>query len=194
MMAENSSIEYVRARSVAVIIKPTVRQIFASGCNANLFALLLGTAAVESNFIFREQKDDGPARGLWQMEPATAVDIYKNYLAYRSGKRRRRQIYQRLMRIKYGPKCRVPYRFFIPRETEEALALRKFDKYACAMARLHYLRVPNPIPYDLEGIARYWKIFYNTAAGKGTPEKFIECWNSLECNQVMKEIYHHGIS
>ena len=45
--------------------------------------LLLGTAAVESYFIYRRQLGGGPAVGLWQMESRTARDIFDNYLRYR---------------------------------------------------------------------------------------------------------------
>lgn len=42
--------------------------------------LLLGTAIVESDLQFRKQHGDGPARGLFQMEPVTHNDIWDNFL------------------------------------------------------------------------------------------------------------------
>ena len=36
--------------------------------------------------------------------------------------------------------------------------------------------MPEKLPnsYDIEGLAKYWKKYYNTEGGKGTVEKFIE--------------------
>lgn len=39
--------------------------------------------------------------------------------------------------------------------------------------RLRYCAVPAPIPDTLEGRAAYWKKWYNSTAGKGTPEEYI---------------------
>ena len=53
--------------------------------------------------------------------------------------------------------------------------------YACAMARIHYLRKPEPLPAhdDIEGLARYWKEHYNTFLGKGTVEEFVHNYRRL---------------
>lgn len=48
------------------------------------------------------------------------------------------------------------------------------DEISILLCRLRYLRDPNPIPSNLEGRAKYWKRIYNTTAGKGKPEEFIE--------------------
>ncbi|MDX1428656.1 MAG: hypothetical protein R3282_00145, partial [Rhodothermales bacterium] len=45
--------------------------------------LLLGTAIQESLLEFRRQLGGGPARGLFQMEPATHDDCWENYLNFR---------------------------------------------------------------------------------------------------------------
>ncbi len=45
--------------------------------------LVLGTAIVESNLTYLKQHGEGPALGLWQVEPATHEDLYANYLNYR---------------------------------------------------------------------------------------------------------------
>lgn len=44
---------------------------------------------------------------------------------------------------------------------------------SAAMARLYYLTHEAPIPKDLDGQARYWKQYYNTDMGAGTPEQFV---------------------
>ena len=45
--------------------------------------LVLGTAIVESNLTYLKQHGDGPALGLWQVQPKTHEDLYANYLNYR---------------------------------------------------------------------------------------------------------------
>lgn len=40
--------------------------------------------------------------------------------------------------------------------------------------RLSYKRIPALIPGDLLGRAQYWKEYYNTEAGKGTVEHYLE--------------------
>jgi hypothetical protein len=49
------------------------------------------------------------------------------------------------------------------------------------MARLHYKRVKASLPAanDLINQAKYWKVYYNTALGKGTPEKYIQDYIKL---------------
>ena len=45
--------------------------------------LVLGTAIIESGLTYLKQHGDGPALGLWQVEPATHDDLYTNFLNYR---------------------------------------------------------------------------------------------------------------
>jgi len=45
--------------------------------------------------------------------------------------------------------------------------------------RLSYKRIPEAVPADLYGRALYWKEYYNTNAGKGTPEHYLK--NVAEC-------------
>ena len=44
--------------------------------------LLLGTCAVESNFGTYLKQKNGPALGVFQIEPSTLIDIWENYLYY----------------------------------------------------------------------------------------------------------------
>lgn len=45
--------------------------------------------------------------------------------------------------------------------------------YSGLASRLFLARIPAPIPADLTAQAQYWKKYYNTSAGKGTVQKFI---------------------
>jgi hypothetical protein len=45
---------------------------------------------------------------------------------------------------------------------------------AAIIARLHYKLVPEPIPDSIAGRADYWKRYYNTSAGKGSPAEYVK--------------------
>ncbi len=117
--------------------------------------LLLGTALTESGLTWLRQRGGGPGRGLFQIEPATHVDIWRNYLAFRP------MLALRVARLAGA----------LPRRDQLIWNLG----YATAIARLVYYRVPAPLPraHDLEGLARYWKAHFNTPRGKGAPADFI---------------------
>jgi hypothetical protein len=48
-------------------------------------------------------------------------------------------------------------------------------KYATAMARIHYLRISEPLPQfnDIEGMWNYYKQYYNTPKGAATRDQFM---------------------
>ena len=46
--------------------------------------LVFGTAILESNLTDLKQHGDGPALGLWQIEPKTLEYLYADYLNFRS--------------------------------------------------------------------------------------------------------------
>jgi hypothetical protein len=118
-------------------------------------ALVLGTAMHESHLKYTRQIG-GPALGYFQMEPATHLDIHKNFLAY--NKPLKEQI---MLFLRYSYKDVPP--------AEELVVSHK---YAAAMCRAHYLRVKAPLPaFDPLALAQYWKKYYNTALGKGTIEQ-----------------------
>ena len=55
--------------------------------------------------------------------------------------------------------------------------------YSGLAARLFLLNMPMALPCDIAGQAAYWKLHYNTPAGRGTVQKFItdiEALNSVE--------------
>ena len=130
--------------------------------------LLLGTALQESRLTFRKQLGGGPARGLFQMEPATHDDIWENFLKFRAG------LAAKLRQLLDGD--------------EDAEQLTDNDRYAAAMARVQYYRMgqivgkdPLPDAGDIAGMADYWKTYYNTAGGAGAPAQFVANWEA-----------HHG--
>tara|TARA_R100000005_G_scaffold90372_2_gene61645 strand:- start:1261 stop:1719 length:459 start_codon:yes stop_codon:yes gene_type:complete len=140
-----------------LIIRPTLAALGMGGAAAE--NLLLGTALVESGFRHLRQVR-GPALGLYQCEPATYADI----LAY---VRARPGLLARLRPLIVGAE--------LPDVSQIIWNLQ----YATAICRLHYWRVPAPIPEDVAGQAAYWKRHYNTVHGRGTVEKYLQCARSL---------------
>ncbi len=125
--------------------------------------LLLGTAIQESGLSARIQLGGGPALGLFQMEPNTANDIWTNFLSYRPG------LAGRMTALLSAPGA------------NKVAELQNNDMYAAAMARVCYYRAPAPLPAlnDIQGMARYWKQYYNTPLGAGSPSQFVANWNRV---------------
>ena len=122
--------------------------------------LLVGTAAVESGLRRLTQAGGGPGVGVYQIEPATHADVWDNYLAFRP---------------ELGARVRglMASKAWFGSDTEKELYGNLF--YATAMARVIYLRAPRRLPeaHDLDGLALYWKTYYNTPKGRGTPLGFL---------------------
>lgn len=115
--------------------------------------LLLGTCAQESQMGTYLKQINGSALGIYQTEPATHDDIWDNYLKYK---------------IDLAGKVLV-----IDSRDNNNLIVNL--AYATAIARIHYLRVSEPLPEpnDIDGMAYYYKEYYNTAAGAATINDFI---------------------
>lgn len=123
--------------------------------------LLMGTAAQESRLgEYIRQLGNGPALGIFQMEPTTFEDIAQNYLQYKP------DLAKKIIVTSGVNELRSEY-------------LEYNIAFSIAMCRVHYLRVPGMIPENLIGWAKYWKEFYNTRLGKGTEEEFIRNFKQL---------------
>ena len=90
------------------------------------------------------------------MEPATHNDIWNNFLKYKPE-----------LAEKVG-------NLLTPGDKVQQLVGNL--PYAAAMCRIHYLRVPKALPGvgDIKGFSFYWKNYYNTQLGAGTPEDFVK--------------------
>ncbi|MXV44301.1 hypothetical protein GS501_04475 [Saccharibacter sp. 17.LH.SD] len=132
----------------AEIVRPTLKAIGLWSLAAE--NLLTGTALVESGGVYLRQLGSGPALGLWQMEPFTHDDCWQNFLKF-------------------------PAHHSL---ADAILAMQSHDqtpsgqlvsnlRYACAMARVKYLRAPAPLPsaQDAIDLSSYHKRWYNTQGG-----------------------------
>lgn len=145
---------------IELIIQPTLKGLGLYSLEAEM--LLAGTCAQESGMgTYLQQIGGGPALGIWMIEPETYEDIWDNFLC---GKHE--------LTDSIGEVCFD----YIPTSGRSNDLIFNL-KYACAMCRIHYLRVSEPIPKDLPGLARYYKQHYNTPNGAATEQQFIENWN-----------------
>jgi hypothetical protein len=135
--------------------------------NLNLYSLnaehlLMGTAAIESNFTNFVQFGRGPARGMFQMEQATFVDIVKRYLAMpRHGA---------LKQAAFAMAQNNPPQF---------LELSSNHLFAAALARIRYAMIPAHIPPTLAEQADYWWVHYNGRSPTGlNPADYLSRWQT----------------
>ena len=137
------------------VIRPVLADLGMGGYSAE--KLLMMTACHESmGFRYRVQVG-GPALSYFQIEPNTLADLYFNYLNYRTDRKA------------------VLDGYLSPGE-DRMEALRDNDRYACAAARLIYMRVPDALPDvgDDVGFANYAKRYWNTDMGKATPDHYLD--------------------
>lgn len=137
------------------ILRPTLQHLeLWSEASENL---LLGTALTESGLKWLKQKGSGPGLGLFQIEPRTHDNFWKNYLSRSS---------------KIELKARI---LWLTSRAPLYEQLVTNMAYATAMARIIYWRRTEPLPEasDLRGLAEYWKAHYNTHLGAGKVEHFV---------------------
>ena len=148
----------------------------------NEMMLMVGTVAAESGFVTRYQIGGGPARGIFQIEPATSRDNYENYLRFAKQKQRYRKLMQICFDLGSAP-------FFVPSDENIEHLLTVNDTFSTIHARIKYLRDPHAIPQKLKPIAEYYTRVFNTAEGKGTVEKFLEAWLHYNCYTEIARLF-----
>lgn len=154
------------------IIRPTLKRIEAAvpriAYKQEVEDLLVMIAAHESHLgKYRRQVGGGPARGIYQIEIPTHLDLYENYLFYRED-------YLGVISS------------FTPQNCDLEDELEKNDRYSTAVARFLLWRVPEAIPslddFKHSGdplgayywnLALYAKTHWNTEGGAATPEKYL---------------------
>jgi hypothetical protein len=155
------------------IIKPTLKYMSGNYYSKDAAFLLLCTSAIESNCGDKIKQDDGPALGIFQMEPATHGDIWMNC--------------DRLKHEKDGISSHFSHKIMqllMPLESGIDESLIVSPMYACAMARLKYSMDKAPLPdrNDIKAVYGYYKRIYNTPSGASTYEKFL---SALASNRII---------
>lgn len=123
----------------------------------------MGTAAQESRLKYVHQIR-GPAVGLFQVEPTTFYDYWDGYLTDHQD-----------LRDRVLEQNGIAHSSLFDGRPDPNLCIWN-ARFAAMMCRIHYLRIRAPLPEhgDIEGLARYYKKYYNTIYGKATEEEFIE--------------------
>lgn len=117
--------------------------------------LIVFTCATESMGGTFLRQVNGPALGIYQMEPETYFDIWEHYLKLNS------HLCMRMVSNFNVVNMPSPDRMI-------------YDlRYATAMARLFYARIMQPLPpsNDVDAIWDYYKLYYNTARGKAVKQE-----------------------
>lgn len=144
-----------------LVIKPALTDL-------NLYSeeateLLIFTCAAESEGGTYIHQINGPALGIYQMEPATYNDIWANFIIF-----------------KQNLKLQLLHNFNAPTMPDEYRLIYDL-RFATAMARIHYLRFPEPLPFltDDEALWSYYRAHYNTVKGKADREKAISAYHAF---------------
>ena len=134
-------------RDIQEVIDTTLHKISMYSDDAS--SLIFNTGMVESGYRAIMQYPSKIARSFWQVESATAFDIFENYLRYR------KSIWYDVIDA-----CNLDskYKENIPTKEECTELLTTNIAFAVCMARLVYRRVPKRLPKasDLESQAEYW--------------------------------------
>lgn len=157
-----------------LVIQPTLKYLEPEiPYSEDAVELLLMTAAHESRLGTYLKQVEGPALGIYQMEPATEQDIHANFLMYK------KEIQRKIGEVRN-------HAFML-----YADPLSYDLAYATAMARVHYYRVPEALPKRvgikhpdqkygwIKDMAVYAKRHYNTELGKATWEDYAEAYKQL---------------
>lgn len=137
-----------------LIVIPTLAALPSRWNSPAAVNLLVGTVVAESSATYLHQLGTGPAIGLWEMEPATHDDCWNTFLNSPS----QADLAHAVAGLALAGGA-------FPGATQMAGNLY----YACAMARVKYIRSPQALPAanDAAGLARMWKSVYNSSLGAG---------------------------
>lgn len=144
-------------------LESSIRRLLATAPRASIASedavdQMLGVAAQESGFGHYLYQLRGPAKGLMQVEPATA----------------------RWLEDALAPDLVAWLKSWRDDETIEHALEYRLD-YNIACARLRFWVVPEPLPAagDLPAQAAYWKRYYNTYVGKGTEAEYMAAYRNF---------------
>jgi hypothetical protein len=138
-----------------LIVEPVLKEY--DYYSAAAMNLVLGTAAQETLCGYYLKQTKGPGLGIYSMEPRTHDDVWTIVILDRP-----------------FLKHKIEQEFYKFEEMQSANLVGNLW-YATLMCRLQYIRFKEPLPdhSDIEGLAEYWKKYYNTVKGKGTVEDFV---------------------
>ncbi len=131
-----------------------VCDVLGGGVNNTGIHMLTETAAQETHGGRYRDPTAGAGRGLCQIDPIAFEDVQARTREENVGK--------------------VFEAFNVDITTITHEQLDHSPMLSMIFCRLFYILIPDPFPRDLVGRAHYWKRWYNTKAGHGTPQQYIE--------------------
>lgn len=147
-----------------LVVRPVLERMdrHVSGMNSPAAVeLLIGTAAHESLMGRWLRQHPGPARGVYQIEPATFFDL----MSWLDARRNIREAVMEWASPVVIPTMQISGNLF----------------FATAVARANYWRKPFKMPdsTDAKVLAGIWKKYWNTYLGAGTEDQFIKHYREL---------------
>jgi hypothetical protein len=125
-----------------------------NGKTGKAIDLLLETAAAETQLGTYPDRSMQNGHGLCQVDNIAIKDLKT--------------------RTRTRHKEKIEFYLGIDFDTLTQHDIQTQPRAAFIFCRLHYILVPEYIPETLFERANYWKKYYNTEAGKGTPVHFIK--------------------
>jgi hypothetical protein len=122
--------------------------------------LLVMIACHESLLGKYTKQVNGPALGIYQMEPFTHADLYKNFIS-------------KNQKLDFAVSKFLPSQHSLVDKSTHAELLQTDVRYATIMARVFFMRFKDPIPKDDVGKAEYCKKYWNTELGKATVASYL---------------------
>lgn len=151
---------YYGAKSTDDILRAAKRAVRTFGGDERTVMLLVGTCAVETDMCtFPDRHPNKLGVGGTQFDMIGFKDT--------------------IQRTRLHNRDAFYYEYGKPISKLKLKDLAEDIDLAMALTRLKYILVPSKIPHTMTGLARYWKKHYNTDAGKGTVEKFLEDWDNF---------------
>jgi hypothetical protein len=141
-----------KVKTAKAYVENITSQVNSIGLGSNVTDFMVRVAAVETCYGLATNNVD-----IWQIDPIAFKDT-KDTISHPSLKKK-------LEKIKIQKS--IDWKSLSQRDMEASPL-----KNGIA-ARLVLSNIPSTVPSDLEGQAKYWKNNYNTSAGKGTVNDFI---------------------
>lgn len=137
-------------------IATLVCRVLGQGASKSAASLMIETCAAET--LMGSARDTtlyGAGAGVAQVDRGTFVWLQEKYATSDKAQRLKEELNVDLSRVQYNELDFSPLLSLI-------------------FCRLRYLAVPTHIPDTMEARADYWKRWYNTELGKGTPEEYLD--------------------
>lgn len=147
------------------IVRPTLKRMGKKYNTKVARVLMMATSAQESHCGTYFKQVKGPALGIYQHEPETIKDDFKNFLDFNPK-------LAKILRDLQSP---------AGKKDSDVISVIGNLFYATGLARVHYYRFEEPLPdtIEFEGIWQYYKKYWNTDAGDATRNQFRDNFNRL---------------